>query len=131
VRNGTLSLDAALEMATGRVEGKTAPRHTSAEFLTCLDQVVASAPKRKAIHLVVHNLSAHKTKTAQAWLAARPRATTHDTRTYSRWLHQIETWLARIGNDSIASGTFTSTTDLRTKQLHNIKPRDQTDPPPP
>jgi hypothetical protein len=31
-RHGTLSLYAALEVRTGKVVGKTAPRHTSAEF---------------------------------------------------------------------------------------------------
>jgi hypothetical protein len=37
VHHGTLSLFAALDVATGRVEGKTAARYTSAEFLTFLD----------------------------------------------------------------------------------------------
>ena len=39
-RHGTPSLYAALEMATGRVDGMPAARHTSADFLRFLDQVV-------------------------------------------------------------------------------------------
>jgi transposase len=126
VRHGTLSLYAALDVATGRVEGKTAARHTSAEFLTFLDQVVASAPKRKALHFVVDNLSAHKTKAVQAWLAAHPRVTMHYTPTYSSWLNQVESWFARIERDCIARGIFTSTTDLRRKLLQYIKLHNQT-----
>ncbi len=40
-RHGTLSLYAALEVSTGRVTGMPAARHTSADFLRFLDQVVA------------------------------------------------------------------------------------------
>jgi phospholipase/lecithinase/hemolysin len=56
--------------------------------------VVASAPKRKALHFVGDNLSAHKTKAVKAWLAAHPRVTMHYTPTYSRWLNQLESWFA-------------------------------------
>jgi transposase len=40
-RHGTLSLYAALEVKTGRVEGRTTARHTSAEFIAFLEQPVA------------------------------------------------------------------------------------------
>ena len=39
-RHGTLSLYAALNVKTGTVEGKTAPRHTSAEFVAFLTELV-------------------------------------------------------------------------------------------
>ena len=126
VRHGTLSPYAALEVATGRVEGKTAARHTSAEFLDFLDQVVATAPKRKAIHFIADNLSAHKTKAVQAWLEAHPRVTMHYTPTYSSWLNQVEGWFARIERDCIARGIFTSTRELKKKLLQNIKLHIQT-----
>lgn len=121
VRHGTLSLYAALEVATGRVEGRTAARHTSTEFVTFLAQVCAAAPKRKRLHFIVDNLSAHKTKAVQAWLAAHPRVTMHYTPTYSSWLNQVESWFARIERDCIARGIFTSTTDLKRKLLQYIK----------
>lgn len=126
VRHGTLSLYAALEVATGRVEGMTAPRHTSADFLTFLDQVVATAPKRKAIHFIVDNLSAHKTLAVKTWLAAHPRVTMHYTPTYSSWLNQVESWFARIERDCIARGIFTSTTQLKKKLLQYIALHNQT-----
>src|SRR3979490_640252 len=61
-RHGTLSLYAALDVKTGKVEGKTAKRHTSAEFLGFLSQLVKEARWAKQIHIVLDNLSAHKTK---------------------------------------------------------------------
>lgn len=126
VRHGTLSLYAALAVGTGRVDGMTAPRHTSADFLTFLDQVMATAPKRKAIHFILDNLSAHKTKAVQAWLAAHPRVTMHYTPTYSSWLNQVESWFARIERDCIARGIFTSTRELKKKLLQYIKLHNQT-----
>jgi transposase len=39
-RHGTLSLYAALNVKTGRVEGKTVPRHTSAEFVGFLTELL-------------------------------------------------------------------------------------------
>ena len=108
-RNGTLSLYAALDVATGRVEGMTAQRHTSAEFLRCLDRLVATQPKRRAIHIIADNLSAHKTKAVAAWLTAHPYVTMHDTPTYNSWRNQVELWFAKIERDMIARGIFTST----------------------
>ena len=59
--HGTLSLYAALNPQTGEVIGQTAPRHTSAEFVAFLAEVVASQPEDTEIHIILDNLSAHKT----------------------------------------------------------------------
>jgi transposase len=75
---------------------------------------------------VVDNLSAHKTKAVQAWLAAHPLVTMHYTPTYSRWLNQAESWFARIERDCFARGIFTSTTDLCPKLFQYIKLHNQT-----
>ena len=121
VRHGTLSLYAALEVGTGRVEGMTVPRHTSAAFLQFLDQVVASQPQRRAVHVICDNLSAHKTKAVDAWLSDHPRVTLHFTPTYSSWLNQVELWFAKLERDVIARGIFPSVTDLRRKLLQYIR----------
>jgi transposase len=120
VRHGTLSLYAALEVSTGRVHGKTAQRHTSEEFLGFCEQVIATQPAGREIHLIVDNLSAHKTKAVQAWLVATPNVKIHYTPTYSSWLNQVELWFAKIERDCIARGIFTSTDDLRRKLLAYI-----------
>ena len=125
-RNGTLSLYAALEVGTGRVAGMTAARHTSAEFVRFLDQLVATQPKRRAIHIIADNLSAHKTKAVAAWLAAHPRVHMHHTPTYSSWLNQVELWFAKIERDMIARGIFTSVDDLRRKLMAYIRQHNKT-----
>ena len=51
-RHGTLSLYAALNTRSGEVIGKTASRHTSAEFVAFLSDVVASQPRTREIHLI-------------------------------------------------------------------------------
>ncbi len=121
VRHGTLSLYAALEVGTGHVEGMPAERHTSAAFVRFLDHVVATQGKRREIHLICDNLSAHKTQGVQVWLAAHPRVTIHYTPTYASWLNQIELWFAKIERDLLARGIFTSVADLRRKLLQYIR----------
>lgn len=125
-RNGTLSLFAALDVATGRVEGMTAERHTSATFVRFLDQLVAATPKRRAIHIIADNLSTHKTKGVTEWLAVHPRVTIHYTPTYSSWLNQVELWFAKIERDMIARGIFPSTADLRRKLMQYIRAHNKT-----
>src|SRR6202167_5605759 len=59
--HGTLSLYAALDRNTGEVLRKTAERHTSAEFVAFLADIVVNQPRGKEIHVIADNLSAHKT----------------------------------------------------------------------
>ena len=125
-RHGTLSLYAALEVATGHVAGMPAARHTSADFLRFMDQVVAGYRRTQALHVILDNLSAHKTKAVDAWQAAHPHVHFHFTPTYSSWLNQVELWFAKIERDLIARGNFTSVPDLRKKLLQYIKLHNKT-----
>jgi transposase len=112
---GTLSLYAALDTATGRVHGKTAARHTSREFVAFLKEVVSLCPGNKQIHIILDNLSAHKTTAVHEFLEKNPRVHFHFTPTYSSWLNQVELWFAKIERDVIARGIFTSVSDLARK----------------
>jgi transposase len=114
-RHGTLSLYAALDTASGRVHGKTTARHTSREFVAFLKEVVSQCPRRKQIHIILDNLSAHKTALVREFLEHHPRVQFHFTPTYSSWLNQVELWFARIERDVIARGIFTSVSDLARK----------------
>jgi transposase len=114
-RHGTLSLYAALDVKTGKVEGKTAKRHTSAEFIAFLNQLLSRARWAKQIHIVLDNLSAHKTKAVEEFLAQHPKVHFHFTPTYSSWLNQVELWFAKIQRDVIRRGVFTSVADLARK----------------
>ena len=120
-RNGTLSLFAALNTSTGEVLGKTAARHTSEQFVTFLEDIVASQSPRREIHVICDNVSSHKTPLVQAFLAKHARVHMHYTPTYSSWLNQVENWFARIQRDVITRGVFTSIKDLDKKLMRYIR----------
>jgi len=120
-RHGTLSLYAALNTATGEVLGKTSARHTSAEFIAFLEDLLSTQPAPRQVHLILDNLSAHKTKAVAAFLEHHPRLHLHYTPTYSSWLNQIEIWFSKIQRDLIARGVFTSKTNLAKKIMRYIR----------
>lgn len=120
-RHGTLSLYAALDTRSGAVLGKTAARHTSEEFVAFLADLVARQPHGRAVHVIVDNLSAHKTQRVRDFLAAHPHVALHFTPTYSSWLNQVEIWFAKIERDVIARGIFTSVPDLARKLMRYIR----------
>jgi len=120
-RHGTLSLYAAFNTKTGEVLGKTAERHTSAEFVAFLTDIVANQPNGKEIHVIADNLSAHKTKRVDAFLGEHRNVHLHFTPTYSSWLNQVELWFAKIERDVIARGVFRSVPDLKRKLMRYIR----------
>src|SRR5512144_1586870 len=120
-RHGTLSLYAAFNTKTGEVLGRTAARHTSAEFVAFLSDLVVNQPKGKEIHVIADNLSAHKTKRVDEFLAAHSNVHLHFTPTYASWLNQVELWFAKIERDVIARGVFTSVPDLKRKLMRYIR----------
>lgn len=120
-RHGTLSLYAAFNTQTGAVLGKTATRHTSAEFVAFLADLVAQQPAGQEMHVIADNLSAHKTGRVDEFLAQHPGVHLHFTPTYSSWLNQVELWFAKIERDVIARGVFTSVADLKRKLMRYIR----------
>jgi DDE superfamily endonuclease len=82
-RHGTLSLYAAFNTKTGEVPGRTAARHTSAEFVAFLTDILVNQPHGKEIHVIADNLSTHKTGQVRTFLAAHPNVHLHFTPTYS------------------------------------------------
>jgi transposase len=120
-RHGTLSLYAALNTKTGAVLGKTAAKHTSAEFVAFLAELVTDQPQDKEVHVVVDNLSAHKTERVELFLKEHPSVKMHFTPTYSSWLNQVECWFSKIERDVIARGVFSSVKDLAKKIMRYIR----------
>ena len=125
-RHGTLSLYAALDVKSGKVHGKTAARHTSEEFVDFLEQVVGLCRPKQEIHIIVDNLSAHKTQRVSEFLESHPQVKLHFTPTYSSWLNQVEIWFARIGREVISRGVFTSVKDLARKLMRYIRAYSET-----
>jgi transposase len=120
-RHGTLSLYAAFNTKTGEVLGKTTARHTSAEFVAFLTDIVIDQPRGKEIHVIADNQSAHKSRPVTDFLAVHPKVHLHFTPTYSSWLNQVELWFSKIDRDVIARGVFTSVSDLKRKLLRYIR----------
>jgi transposase len=120
-RHGTLSLYAALNTRTGTVLGQTVDRHSSAEFVAFLGAIVVSQPRNKEIHVILDNLSAHKTPRVEQFLADHPNVHLHFTPTYSSWLNQVENWFSKIERHVIARGVFTSVNDLARKLMRYIR----------
>jgi transposase len=121
IRHGTLSLYAAPNTKTGDVLGKTVIRHTSQEFVAFLEDLVARQPVGQEIHVILDNLSAHKTPRVQRFLEEHPSVSLHFTPTYSSWLNQVELWFAKIERDLIHRGVFTSVKDLAKKIMRYIR----------
>jgi len=51
-RHGTLSLYAAFNTETGEALGRTASRHTSAEFVAFLTDIAVNQPRGKKIYMI-------------------------------------------------------------------------------
>lgn len=119
-RHGTLLLYAAFETSGGEVLAKTAKRHTSAEFVDFLEEIVAAQPAGKEIHVILDNLSAHKTKLVDTFLGSHPNVHLHFTPTCSSWLNQVENWFAKIQRHVVSRGvlSFCSQVALQTDVLH-------------
>src|ERR1700689_5556006 len=120
-RHGTLSLYAAFNTKTGEVLGKTADRHTSAEFVAFLTDIIINQPRGKEIHVIADNLSAHKSQPVKEFLDTHKKVHLHFPPTYSSWLNQVELWFSKIERDVIARGVFSSVPDLKRKLMRYIR----------
>ena len=111
-RNGTTSLFAALDTATGEMIGKCFRKHHSVEFKKFLAIIDKRVPPELDIHLVLDNYGTHKTAMIRNWLARRSRYHLHFTPTSALWLNQVERWFAEITRQQIRRGTHRSTQAL-------------------
>lgn len=112
VRHGTTNLYAALDMASGRVIAEMTERHRAVEFRKFLNLINRSVPEDLDVHLVVDNVSTHKTPEIQRWLLRHPRFHLHFTPTYSSWINMVERWFAELTEKWLRRGTHRSTKEL-------------------
>jgi len=110
-RHGTTCLFAALEVGTGQVTTDHRVRHTGADFLAFLKQVARAYPSGE-LHIVLDNVSTHKTPDVRAWLVKHPRITFHFTPTSASWMNQVETWFGILTSQAIRRGSFGSVKEL-------------------
>ena len=107
-RHGTSSLYAALDIATGKVIGQLHARHRAVEFTKFLATIDREVPDHLAVHLVMDNVSTHKTPAIQRWLLAHPRFVVHFTPTSSSWLNLVERWFSELTTKKLKRGAHTS-----------------------
>jgi transposase len=111
-RNGTTTLFAALEVATGKITADACyPRHRHQEFLRFLKKVAAAHPAVD-LHVVLDNYGTHKHAEVRKWLAGNPRVTLHFTPTSCSWLNMVEIFFGIITRQAIRRGTFRTVKDL-------------------
>jgi transposase len=130
VRNGTTSLFAALNVATGQVIGKCYRRHRSREFLKFLKEIDAQVPREPGveIHIIMDNYGTHKTASVRRWFGRHPEYRLHFTPTSGSWLNQVERFFAEITEKRIRRGAFRSVAALEKAIMeylahHNENPR--------
>ena len=83
-RNGTTQLFAALDVAAAQMQAQCKDRHRSEDFLRFLDGVLSHYPKR-AIYVILGNVSSHKSIEVQGWLRRHP------------WVSSIPSQPTRLG----------------------------------
>jgi transposase len=110
-RNGTSTLFAAFEVATGKITAAHKKRRRRVEFLDFMNDIVAGYPDT-AIHVVLDNLNTHKPKNDR-WLKRHPNVHVHFTPTRASWLNQVEIWFSILEGKSLHGASFTSVQQLR------------------
>ena len=112
-RCGTTDLFAALDAATGKVIASMTPRHRSEEFRKFLNLIDKEVPPHLDVHIVLDNVSTHKTPTIARWLVRHPRFKLHFTPTYNSWMNLVERWFSELTTKWLRRGTRTSVKDLK------------------
>ncbi len=91
--------------------------------------MISLCKPKQDIHVILDNLSAHKTQKVASFLQEHPNVRLHFTPTYSSWLNQGEIWFSRVERQVIARGVFSSVRDLSRKLIRYI--RSYSEPPDP
>lgn len=114
VRNGTCDLFAALEVATGKVITDIRSSHTSKDFVAFLNKVNRAVPAELDVHVILDNLSTHKTPTVHRWLLRHRRFHFHFTPTYGSWMNLVERWFSALTTKKLQRSAHRSVKDLAT-----------------
>jgi transposase len=109
-RHGTVDLFAALNVATGEVLTQTRKKHTGADVLAFFKWIDLHTARHLDVHVVLDNLSAHKSEPVRTWLdhPKRDRWHLHFTPTSASWVNLIENWFAQLTKKRLTNSAFTS-----------------------
>jgi transposase len=105
-RNGTTTLFAALNVASGEVYGLCQQKHRHQEWLRFLRMINQTVPAGKEIYLICDNYSTHKHERVQRWLEKHRRFHVRFTPTSASWLNMVERFFRDITQNRIRRGVF-------------------------
>ncbi len=113
IRHGTVDLFAALNVATGQVVAHTKKQHRSRDFVSFLREIDERVDSALTVHVILDNLSAHKSPLVKRWVARHPRFQSTFTPTYSAWLNLVERFFGLLTEHALKRGSHTSPHALR------------------
>ena len=105
-RNGTTTLFAALNVASGEVFGLYQEKHRHQEWLKFLRMIDQTVPAEKQIYLICDNYATHKHERVQRWLQKHKRFHVRFTPTSASWLNMVERFFRDITQNRIRRGVF-------------------------
>ena len=111
-RNGTVDLFAALDIARGTVITDIKKRHTQVEFIAFLNKINREVPAELDVHVILDNLSTHKTPKVQEWLLHHSRFHFHFTPTYGSWMNMVERWFSALTTKKLQRSAHRSEKEL-------------------
>jgi transposase len=126
IRHGTLDLFAALDVASGKVIARTKKRHRAEDFIAFLRVLDAESDPSLQVHVILDNLSAHKSPKVKRWLARHPRFRFHFTPTYSAWLNLVERFFGLLTEHALKRGSHTAVPELKAAIEEYIEAHNET-----
>jgi transposase len=127
-RNGTATLFAALNAATGKVISLCQQRHRHQEWLKFLRLLEDATPAGQQVHIIADNYATHKHPKVRRWLERHPRFHMHFTPTSASWLNMVERFFRDLTVQRLRRGVFRDVEDLITAidqyvDRHNVEPK--------
>ena len=83
-------------------------RHRSEDFVAFLDHVAVGLDADMDVHVILDNLSSHKSTTVLNWLVDHPRWHFHLTSTSASWVNAVEDFVSKLARQRLKHAIFNS-----------------------